>query len=509
MVDKEKKKNLLRSFPRAFWMANLMELFERGAYHGMNSVLAVYLVKVLFFREQAVGFLQGFVYALTYVLPILGGALAERLGYRKMLLFCFSLLTMGYFAVGSFSSYGMIFAFLLVVATGSGMFKPIISGTIVKTTTKETGGFGFSLYYWTINLGGFFAPLWMSYIKGFNWRYVFFSSGAWCFFMLIPSAFLFKDPERSENRQPIRQVLKEAILVLSDSRFMLLIVVYSTFWISYFQLYGPVLWYLRDFIYRSPVDKFMASLGIPFGFDVEHVTVINAAAIILLIVPISRAIKKIKTLPVIAAGVIIGSAGFGVLVFSSSPWIFILGMVLLSIGEMVAHPQYYNYIGMIAPRDKVAVYMGYSFLYGVGGSLIGSNVGAILYEKILKPVTPSPEAVTAGVPLTAAAFNQAKLFWIIFFIIGLSCVIGMFIYNRFFAQDTPLSNRRAWKIMFGIYILFVGAGIYFFVYSLFLTTEIPWRTVVQSLIMLGVGAGGIMISLRKGSTEAKMTSLNN
>ena len=507
MVDK--KKNILRRYPRTFWTANLLELFERGAYHGMNSVLAVYLVKVLYFREQSVGFLQGFVYALTYVLPILGGALAERLGYRKMLLVCFSLLTMGYFAVGSFSSYGMIFAFLLVVATGSGMFKPIISGTIVKTTTKETSSFGFGLYYWTINLGGFLAPLWMSYVKGFNWRYVFFSSAAWCFFMLIPSVFLFKDPEKSENTQRIRQVLKEAVLVLSDSRFMLLIVVYSTFWISYFQLYGPVLWYLRDFIYRSPVDRFMGTLGIPFAFDVEHVTVINAAAIILFIVPISRALKKIKILPVIATGVIIGSAGFGVLVLSPSPWIFILGMVLLSIGEMVAHPQYYNYIGMIAPRDKVAVYMGYSFLYGVGGSLIGSNMGAILYEKILKPATPSPEAVTAGISLTPDTFNQAKLFWIIFFVIGLFCVIGMFIYNRYFAQDTPLANRRAWKIMFGIYILFVGAGLYFFVYSLFLTTEIPWRTVVQSLIMLGVGAGGIIISLRKGSTEAKITSLNN
>lgn len=503
MNEKKKKKNILTSFPRTFWMVNLMELFERGAYHGMNSVLAVYLVKVLYFSEEAVGFLQGFVYMLTFVLPILGGALAERLGYRKMLLICFSLLTMGYCAVGSFSSYGLIFVSLLVMATGSGMFKPIISGTIVKTTTKETSGFGFGLYYWTINLGGFIAPLWMSYVKGFNWRYVFFSSAAWCFFMLIPSTFFFKEPERSENTQPIRQVLKEAVFVLSDSRFMLLIVVYSSFWISYFQLYGPVLWYLRDFIYRSPVDNFMAKLSIAFTFDVEHVTVINAGVIILFVIPISRMIKKIKILPVIATGIIVGSAGFGVLTLSSSVWIFIIGMALLSMGELIAHPQYYNYIGMIAPRDKVAIYMGYSFLYGVGGSLIGSNMGAILYEKILKPVTPHPDAVTAGAPLTANAFNQAKFFWLIFTVIGLSSMIGMFIYNRFFAQDTPLANRRAWKIMLGIYVFFVGAGLYFFVDSLFLTAEIPWRTLVQSLVMLGVGAGGIIISLKNAPYKEK------
>ena len=226
MIEKEKKKNILTSFPRAFWMANLMELFERGAYHGMNSVLAVYLVKVLFFREQAVGFLQGFFYLFTFVLPILGGALAERYGYRKMLLVCFSLLAMGYFAVGYFTSYSMIFVFLLVAATGSGLFKPIITSTVAKTTTKETSSFGFALYYWTINLGGFLAPLWMGYVKGFNWRYVFFSAGAWSFFMLLPSIFLYKDPEMSKNTQPMRNVLKEAVLVLSDSRFMLMIVIY-------------------------------------------------------------------------------------------------------------------------------------------------------------------------------------------------------------------------------------------------------------------------------------------
>lgn len=497
MKKKMKKKNILTSFPRTFWIANLMELFERGAYHGMNAVLAVYLVHILKFSEEAVGFLQGFVYVLTYVLPILGGALAERLGYRKMLLVCFSLLAMGYLAVGAFSSYGLIFISLLVVATGSGMFKPIISGTIVKTTTKETSSFGFGLYYWTINVGGFLAPFWMSYVKGFNWRYVFFSAAAWSFLMLIPSTFFFKVPKRLKNTTPMSQVLKEAVLVLSDSRFMLLIVVYSSFWISYFQLYGPVLWYLRDFIYRFPVDNFMAKLGISFTFDVEHVTVINAGIVLLFVVPVSRIIKKMKILPVIATGIIVGSAGFGMLALSSGVWIFVLAIVFISMGELIAHPQYYNYVGKIAPRDQVAIYMGYSFLYGVGGSLIGSNLGAILYAKILRPVTPPPDAVKGGVPLIANTFNQVKFFWLIFAVIGLFSMIGIFAYNRFFAQDTPLANRRAWKIMLGIYVFFVGVGFYFFVDSLFLTAEIPWRTLVQSLVMLGVGIGGIIISLKR------------
>ncbi len=498
---KAKKKGLLRAFPRTFWIANLMELFERGAYYGMNSVLAVYLVKVLGFDEQAVGVLQGFVYALTYILPIVGGALAERLGYRRMLMVAFSLLSIGYFATGNFDSYGMIFVSLLVMATGSGLFKPIISGTIARTTTEETSGFGFGVYYWSINLGAFLAPLFVSWIKGFDWRYVFFASAVWCFLMLIPTIFLYKDPPMPKSTKTIRQVLAEALLVLRDSRFMLMIVIYSTFWILYFQNFGTVLWYLRDFIYRAPVDRFFASIGIPLRFDAEHVTVINAGTIILLVVFISRLVKNLKPLPVMAAGIIIGSTGFLILALTQNPWFFILGIAVFSIGEMTAHPKYYSYIGLVAPKDKVAVYMGYAFIYGVVGSLVGSNFGAVLYKKILKPVAPPPEAVASGMPLAPEVVSQIRFFWLIFAVLGVFSMLGMLLYNRYFSKDTPETNLRAWKIMLGLYIALLVVGAYFLIYSLLLTPQIQWKTLVQSSIMVLLGLGGVIISIKGTPVE--------
>jgi dipeptide/tripeptide permease len=498
MTEIEKKKSVLFTFPRTFWIANLMELFERGAYYGLNAVLAHYLAKVLFFSEQSVGILQGFVYALTYVVPILGGALAERLGYRRMLLVAFSLLTVGYFAAGNFTSYGLIFLFLLIMATGSGLFKPIITGTVARTTTKDNSGFGFGVYYWSINLGAFLAPLFVSWIKGFSWKYVFFSSALWCFLMLLPAAFLYKEPEREESTKNMRQVLSGALLVLRDSRFMLLIAVYSCFWILYFQMFGSVLWYLRDFITRSDVDKFMAKIGIPFRFDVEHVTVINAGTIILLVVFISRIVKNIKPLPVMATGIIIGSMGFVVLAFTQSAWFFVLGIAVFSLGEMTAHPKYYSYVGLAAPKDKVAVYMGYAFLYGVIGSLFGSNIGAVLYERILKPIAPSPEAVAAGAPLAPDVISQIRSFWLIFAVLGVVCLGCLLLYNKYFSKDTPQANRRAWKVMLGIYLTLAAGGFYFLVYALFLTPEIQWKTFVQSLILLALGGGGIWISRKRG-----------
>ena len=497
MEKKVKKKNILTTFPRTFWVGNLMELFERGAYYGLNALLAVYLVKELNFQEQSVGLLQGFVYALTYVLPILGGALADRLGYRKMLIVAFSLLTIGYFAAGNFNTFGLIFLFLLIMATGSGLFKPIITGTVARTTTEENSGFGFGVYYWCINLGAVIGPLFAIWIKGFSWKYIFFSSALWCFLMLLPATFLYKDPQRPESTKPIRQVLAEALLVLGNSRFMLLIAVYSCFWILYFQMFGSVLWYMVDFIHRAPVDEFMARLGIPFKLDPGHVTVINALTIVLLVVLVSRITTKMKAIPVMAVGIAIGSVGFLILALTSSAWMFVLSIAVFSIGEMTAHPKYYSYVGLIAPQDKKAVYMGYAFLYGVFGSLIGTNLGAVLYENILKPVVPSARAVEAGLPLAAEVATQAKSFWLIFAVLGGVCLIGMLLYNRFFSEETPETNRRAWKIMLGLYSVFALAGFYFFIYSLFLVPEIQWRTFVQALILLLLGGGGLSISMRR------------
>ena len=176
---------------------------------------------------------------------------------------------------------------------------------------------------------------------------------------------------------------------------------------------------------------------------------------------------------------------------------FILGIAVFSIGEMTAHPKYYSYVGIIAPQDKKAVYMGYAFLYGVFGSLFGSNLGAVLYEKMLNPLVPNAEDLSSGVFLSSEVIGQLKFFWLIFAVLGVVCLSGMLLYNKFFVEDTPLTNRRAWKIMFGIYIVFALAGIYFTISALFLAEQIQWKTFVQGLILLALGGGGIRISLRR------------
>ena len=489
------------SFPPTFWTANVMELFERAAYYGMNSVLAVYLAGHaseggLGFGEQAVGFLQSIVYAATYVIPILGGALADRYGYRRMLLVAFSFMAAGYFAAGYASAYALVFLSLLVMATGSGLFKPIISGTIARTTDESNSAFGFGIYYWMINMGAFLAPLVVSVLKGFSWRYVFVASALYTGLMLLPTLFVFRDPPRPASTKTLAEVLRGAAEVLADARFMLMIFVYSGFWVLYFQNFGSVLWYLRDFVDGSPVSAavngVLRALGLPgtFTFDAEHVTVINAGTIILLQVVVSRVVKDWKPLPTMVTGMAIGALGFLLLASSRSPWVFVLGIAVFSLGEMTAHPKYYSFVGQVAPLDRKAVYMGYAFLYGVFGSLLGSSLGAFLYERMLKP--------TLGTP---AADATARSFWLLFAALDVVAAAGLVLFARAFGQDTPKTRRGAHAIMRGVYgaVLLLGA---LFLYAAFSRTPVQARVAVQAAIFIALGGFGLLVGRSRERAHA-------
>jgi hypothetical protein len=308
--------------------------------------------------------------------------------------------------------------------------------------------------------------------------------------MLLPTVFLYKDPPKPPNTKTLAEVFRGAALVLGDARFMLMIVVYSGFWILYFQNFGSVLWYLRDFVDATPVDRLFASIGIPLKFDAEHVTVINAGTIILLQVLVSRVVKDFRALPTMVSGIVIGTAGFLCLAASTNVWVFVLGLAVFSVGEMTAHPKYFSYVGLVAPADRKAVYMGYASLYGVIGSLIGSSLGGLLYSSMLKPLVGKPEGPAA-----------ARTFWLIFVVLNAAAAIGLVLYDRVFAADTPATNEKARKVMLGIYALLLLVGALFLRSSVFGGTEVSWKTLVQALIMLALGGGGVAVSLRGGEAR--------
>jgi len=405
-----------------------MEFLERGAYYAMMSVLSVYLILeggdggLNFSKEQA-GAILGTIPPLLYFLPIIAGAIADRYGYRKVLFFAFVCMIFGYALTGMATSYILVFLSLIVLALGAGFFKPIISGTIAKSTDSTNSSLGFGIYYWSINLGAFLFPLILvPILKGYSYSYIFYMGAAIALLLFLLNTLVFKEPVKEKSTASLAGVLKNMAFVLRDWRFLLMILLYSGFWILYFQMYGTVLWFVRDYMDMSALNEIVNSfLGLfvqspNWHFDVEHVTVINAGVIILLQLIVSAIVKNTPALPTMITGIGFGTLGMAILAFSSSPWIFIAGLMTFTLGEMTAHPKFISYIGLISPPDKKALYLGYSFLYGVIGSSIGGFLGSALYVKFVDQMQ-SPQTL-----------------WLIFSSIGALSMISLLIYNRFIAK---------------------------------------------------------------------------
>jgi hypothetical protein len=148
---------------------------------------------------------------------------------------------------------------------------------------------------------------------------------------------------------------------------------------------------------------------------------------------------------------------------------------------MTAHPKYYSFVGQVAPADRKAVYMGYAFLYGVFGSLLGSSLGAFLYEWMLKPALGTPQAD-----------ERARTFWLVFAVLDVIAAAALVLFARRFGADTEETRRRARAIMRGVYaaVLLVG-GV--FLYLAFSSSPVQARTAVQASIFIALGVGGLLV----------------
>jgi dipeptide/tripeptide permease len=86
----------MKGFKKEFYIANLVEMFERLAYYGVFISITIFLTDVVGFTDIESAWISGLFSAGLYFLPPFSGAIADKIGFRKAMLFSFSMLTLGY-----------------------------------------------------------------------------------------------------------------------------------------------------------------------------------------------------------------------------------------------------------------------------------------------------------------------------------------------------------------------------------------------------------------------------
>ena len=395
-----------------------MELFERLAYYGQQIVFMIYLRNNLGFSESQAGTLSGIFGGLIYLMPILAGTLADKWGFRRAFNIAFTILALGYFTIGTmgmsaFSGiyggtvpYWLLVSFLVLTAFGGSFIKPSVLGTVAVTTTEETKSLGFAVYYWLVNAGAMIGPTIAYLVRDrFGNQYVYMVSAASCLAMLVVNLFLYKEV-RSPTTEVVESMGKKIanlFVVLANFRFMIFLLIYSLYWIIFWQEFIIVPYYITDYIDKQAPYEIVQSWA-------------GAGAIILLQIPVNRLTRKLPTRKAILIGFAVSSLIWVIIGIAPSIPSIAAGIVAFAIGEMIQAPRYYEYISTIAPPGQQGLFQGYAFLPIAIARFVGDPLGGWLYQ-------------------TSKALGKPHYVWLALIGIGVLATVLMAAYNRFLAPD--------------------------------------------------------------------------
>jgi dipeptide/tripeptide permease len=414
----ERINEIRNGFHPTFWVANGMELFERLAYYGQQIVFMIYMRNNLGFTETEAGQLSGMFGGVIYLLPILGGTLADKWGFRRAFNVAFSVLALGYFLIGSvgmsafadlyggFSQYWLMMVFLMLTALGGSFIKPSVLGTVAVTSTEKTKSLGFAVYYWLVNVGAMVGPTIAYLVRDrFGNEFVYVVSSLSCLAMLIVNLLLYKEVQGKEAavHESLSKKIANLFVVLANVKFMIFLLIYSLYWIIFWQEFIIVPYYITDYINKDAPYEIIQSWA-------------GAGAIILFQIPINRLTKHVHTRTAIVLGFAISSMIWVIIgLYPSIPTIA-AGIVAFSIGEMIQAPRYYEYISEIAPPGQQGLFQGYAFLPIAIARFVGDPFGGWLYE-------------------TSKAAGKPELVWFALIGIGVAGAVLMWIYNLVVARS--------------------------------------------------------------------------
>ena len=386
-------------FDRNFWTLCSVEMWERLAYFGVRSLVAIFIM-----QADDVGGLhltaahKGTIYAWWFIfqslLPMFTGGYADRFGYKKTMAFAVSMNMLGYILMAFNRSYEGFFFAVMVLAFGTAFFKPSIQGALAQNLTKETASMGWGIFYWVVNIGGAAAPFIASWIVDAHtqedWRNLFLASAGFTSLNLL-TLFVIKDvPSGASKTESIVQVFRRTMKNIVEPRLVTWLLIMSCFWLMMYQLWDLHPNFLTDWTDSSEVAAAAAHLPVvgeglaketDRGMQIpqEKLLAVNAMLIIVLMIPVSWVVRKMRTLSAMAIGMLVATGGILVAGLTNSGWIFLLGVLFFSLGEMLTGPKKQEYLGLIAPPGKKGLYLGYvNIPIGIGG-YIGSKMAGYLY----------------------------------------------------------------------------------------------------------------------------------
>ena len=379
MTFSERFYEIRTGFERPFWVANITELFERLSYYAAFASLPRYLHESLNFGVQQASSLAGLFGGLVWFLAAFGGAVADRMGFRRALSLAYLILATSYFLIGSIASpwlapvrdamplVVLVTLILMLPALGIALVKPSVVGTTARASKESVRSIGYSIYYTLVNIGGAAGPFLAGWVhQHLSVEKVFGMAALSVFVMFFVVLLLFKEPRRLGDAQTesLGQVARNFLTVVSNWRFMLFLIIFSGYYIAFWQEFIILPIYIHEYV--NPKS------------NTEMLLMWDSLTVIALQMAVSILTQKMPAFRGITLGTLISGLAWVLLILHPSIIMAVATLIVVAIGEIMQQPRYYEYISRLAPPGQQGTFMGFAFLPIGIGSLVGGWFGGFL-----------------------------------------------------------------------------------------------------------------------------------
>jgi len=437
------KTKLTWRYPRYFWVANSIELFERAAYYGMFITLTLYLTREVGYSDVQTGWIAAFFAGFIYLAPTFTGALSDKLGFRFALICAFILLAAGYLILGALPFKGTALLALTLIMFGGSIVKPVITGTVAVASDQVNRARAYSIFYQMVNIGAFVGKTAAKPLRtGLGLKYINYYSAAMALIALVVVLILYRNVESGGVGKRYKEILTGLVRVMGNFRFMGIILITAGFWMIQGQLYATMPKYALRMIGESAAPEWLANINplmvilavVPITHLVRRMKPVRSIGISLMIIPLSA--LSISLSPLLAAS--FGrSVPLGLFSLHPITLMLVIGIGLQGLAECFLSPRFFEYASKQAPPDQIGLYMGYAHL----NIFIAWLLGFILSGYLLDAFCPDPATLTPalqaqrlaalkGEAPMPGAYDHAHVIWYVFASIGAAAFLALNLFER-------------------------------------------------------------------------------
>jgi MFS family permease len=371
-------RKLYLEYPQQFWLVMGATFIDRLGGALLFPFFALFLTDAFDVGLTDVGVLFMIVTVFGLVGSGIGGALSDRYGRKKMILFGLVVSATTSLSLLAATNFNQVYLVGVFVGFFSSIAGPSQQAIIADILPEEQHNEGYAMWRVLANLAVTFGPLIGGILAGYSYAYLFILDATTSIITAIILAYLLE--ESAPAAKPVEEdVIAEGeetpkpsygyMPVLRDSAFIIFVLLNTMMVLVYTQMNQTLPVYLRD------------QHGIPpqgYGYILS----INAGMVVLFQFWISRKIKHISPFMIMAAGTFLYAIGFAMYGFVSGMALFILAMVIITIGEMFTAPTGQTLVAKFAPADMRGRYMAlYGFSWAIP-SAMGLLVAGLLTDNV-------------------------------------------------------------------------------------------------------------------------------